>query len=74
MDLLNLIKKGVDLVVKGTEDKTKWGVNIHKTDCPKCGQPLPRIRKPTDLQEFLWGGSTCKNCGAKVDKWGRERT
>ncbi len=42
-------------------------------NCPKCGAPLPAVRKPTDLQEMLWGGWTCEKCGFKMDKWGRER-
>jgi hypothetical protein len=47
----------------------KW-----QADCPRCATPLPAIRKPASLYEALWGGGTCPNCGAKLDKFGNERT
>jgi hypothetical protein len=33
---------------------------------------LPVVRRPTSLRQALWGGWTCKNCGAEVDRWGRK--
>ena len=41
--------------------------------CPRCGTRLPMIRKPQSVQEGLWGGWTCTNCGCKVDRYGKER-
>jgi hypothetical protein len=31
------------------------------------------VRVPKGMEETLWGGWTCPNCGCKVDKYGRER-
>jgi hypothetical protein len=31
------------------------------------------IRMPASKDEMLWGGWTCSNCGARLDKYGRER-
>jgi hypothetical protein len=41
--------------------------------CPRCGGPLPAVRKPSTMQEMLWGGCTCPKCGCKVDRHGAER-
>ena len=51
----------------------KWGVNLKTVNCPKCDQEQPKIRKPKGFQEIMWGGSTCSNCGCKMDKYGVER-
>ena len=40
--------------------------------CPRCRTELPRARYPTSLKQGLWGGWTCPNCGAEVDRNGRE--
>ncbi len=56
-----------------TKAKDRWGLgSIAGTDCPRCGTRLPAIRKPTFMQEMLWGGATCPKCGCKIDKYGRE--
>jgi hypothetical protein len=39
--------------------------------CPQCSQKLPRFRKPKTIHEALFGGWTCPNCGAIVDRSGR---
>ncbi len=55
--------------------KSKWGINLKALKpgvvltCPACGTELPKIRKPTNLKQFLWGGFTCKSCGKEYDKW-----
>jgi len=55
--------------------KSKWGINLKALKpsvvlkCPTCGTELPKIRKPTNLRQFLWGGFTCKSCGKEYDKW-----
>jgi len=49
-----------------------WGLNFDKATyvCPTCKEQLPVIRKPSSIKQLLWGGWTCKNCGAEVSKWG----
>jgi len=39
-------------------------------ECPKCKWKLSWIRFPKSMREFLWGGWTCPNCGAKIDRAG----
>jgi hypothetical protein len=54
--------------------KGKWGIGAFGgTSCPRCGERLPMIRKPTSSEETMWGGWTCPKCRCKVDKYGRER-
>ena len=45
-----------------------------KANCPKCNTPAPIVRVPKSISEFLWGGWTCKKCGLKMDRNGKERT
>lgn len=52
----------------------KLGVNLKTVHCPDCNEEQPKRRKPQGWHEILWGGSTCKNCGCKMDKWGEKRT
>ena len=40
--------------------------------CSECGKPLPLIRKPANRREMLWGGWTCKGCGAQLDRSGKK--
>jgi hypothetical protein len=63
---------GAVLVIHGTLAKNRWGINFESVACPRCGTPAPRRRVPQSLREELWGGWTCRNCGVRVDKWGRE--
>lgn len=50
-------------------------VNRQRAVCARGGTPQPwlRIRKPS-LREWILGGWTCSNCGARLDKFGNERT
>ena len=41
--------------------------------CPSCGREQPKMRKPTNVQQAMWGGSTCEGCGAEMDARGRLR-
>jgi hypothetical protein len=50
----------------------EWGINLSKVHCPKCGDPMPRIRKPKNERQRLWGGWTCSKCGCEMDKYGVE--
>lgn len=42
-------------------------------NCPKCKTEMPTYRKPADMHETLWGGWTCENCGAKMNRKGKLR-
>ncbi len=41
--------------------------------CEKCGREQPKVRKPANLQQVMWGGYTCEGCGAELDGRGRVR-
>ena len=56
-----------------TRTQGRFGMGKLKANCPRCGTPLPMIRKPASRDEKLWGGWTCPNCGCKVDRYGKER-
>jgi len=58
-------------LIRATKKKTKMGINFKKVVCPKCGTPAPRIRKPANMRQILFGGWTCKICETEFDKWGR---
>jgi len=60
---------------KENSKKSKWGINLKaitpKTPltCPNCNTNLPKVRKPENMRQMLWGGFTCKSCGKEYDKW-----
>lgn len=60
------------IIISTCRKKGRWGINLNDVVCPRCGQILPKIRKPRTFREFLWGGAMCGNCGCEVDKWGNE--
>jgi len=72
--MFGLLGAGVVLVSFGTFAKNKWGINANSVSCPRCSKPFPTIREPQNVRQALWGGWTCTQCGAEVDKWGRELT
>lgn len=37
--------------------------------CPSCGMDLPKVRRPKNVRQMLWGGWTCERCGTECDKW-----
>jgi hypothetical protein len=45
-----------------------------KIHCPKCDQVQPKVRKPKNIRQVLWGGNTCSNCGCEMNRFGREIT
>ncbi|MFH1465026.1 MAG: hypothetical protein ABIO70_11635 [Pseudomonadota bacterium] len=59
------------MIYQSVQRKGRWGINVKRTDCPRCGWKLPAVRKPTSLRQALWGGWTCQQCGAELDKWGQ---
>jgi hypothetical protein len=66
---IGLLIIGTILVINSTEKREgKWGINTNTVMCPRCGLALPKIRKPENLRQALWGGWTCKNCSCEVDK------
>tara|TARA_R100000005_G_scaffold93234_1_gene68217 strand:- start:149 stop:421 length:273 start_codon:yes stop_codon:yes gene_type:complete len=58
--------------------KSQWGINASalspkkELHCPNCNTVLPKVRKPANLRQALWGGFTCAGCGKEYDKWLRE--
>jgi len=39
-------------------------------NCPRCKADIPPIRKPTSVNQMLWGGWTCSSCGLELDRKG----
>jgi len=60
------------ILIRGTVKKTKFGVNLDRSACPNCGEPMPAFRKPANSRQAFWGGWTCAKCGTELDKWGRQ--
>ena len=50
-----------------------WGLLQSPKTCPSCDTPLPRIRKPENSRQRMWGGWTCPNCKCDIDRKGNER-
>lgn len=61
------------LLLKVWPRSGKMGVNLKEIKCPKCGAIFPKIRKPQNISQALWGGWTCQNCGCETDKYGNEK-
>lgn len=53
-------------VIYGTLAKNRWGINLGSVSCPRCNTLLPQVRKPPSLQQSMWGGCTCPDCGVEV--------
>lgn len=69
--IFSLIALSFYFLIRATNKKNAMGINIQKVVCPKCEAPLPRIRKPANMRQILFGGWTCSNCETECDKWGR---
>src|SRR4051812_32581001 len=66
-----LLLVGLVLMVRDTvRQRGRWGINTKPARCKKCGQPAPVVRVPKSLNQTLWGGWTCAECGFELDKWG----
>lgn len=46
------------------------GLALPRRKCPDCASVLPRMRKPENAQQALWGRSTCPQCGCEIDRRG----
>ncbi len=64
---------GAFLVIRDTvRGRGNWGMNFRPPgSCPECGAPMPVVRVPRSTRQALWGGWTCGECGAEIDKWGK---
>jgi hypothetical protein len=69
--LFLLLLVGLGFVIRDTvRGRGRWGINMKATACKKCGEPAPLVRAPKSLNQALWGGWTCAECGFELDKWG----
>ena len=58
-------------VVRSTRARGAWGVNLKRPHaCPCCSERLAPVRVPDSLRQLVFGGWTCRSCGAAIDKWG----
>jgi hypothetical protein len=39
--------------------------------CEKFGAEQPKMRKPENLYQAMWGGYTCTGCGSQLDGRGK---
>jgi hypothetical protein len=69
--VFGLLTVGGYLVVRDTiRKKGRWGINTKSARCLQCDKPAPVVRVPKNLNQMLWGGWTCSECGYELDKWG----
>jgi len=57
--------------IQASKNKSKFGINLKRVYCPVCGTKQPVIRIPKNLDQTMYGGTTCPKCGAHLDKYGR---
>lgn len=48
----------------------KLGINIDEIHCSQCDEVQPKVRKPANLRQILWGGWTCEKCVTEMDECG----
>ena len=60
----------VIIMVGGTAAGIMNALGRRELTCPGCGSHMPRIRKPKNMRQAMWGGSTCAHCGTEMDKVG----
>ena len=51
----------------------KYGINLRAVYCPNCGKKQSRVRTPRDYEEAMLGGSTCPECGTRMNKYGQKK-
>lgn len=47
-------------------------INLKNANCPNCGTEQPKVRKPKNFRQALWGGNTCDNCSCEMDRFGKK--
>lgn len=72
--VVGVLGVGIGLVAWGTVTKNRWGINLEPNNCPRCKAVVPPVRTPQSTRQMLWGGSTCSECDAEMNKWGQELT
>jgi ribosomal protein S27E len=55
-----------------TQAKGRFGIGTFTIECPNCQNPQPIFRKPTSVKQMMFGGWTCKACGAEINKYGAQ--
>ncbi len=73
--LLGLVALGGLALRDSIRGRGRWGVNfkgLAGAGCPECGESMPPVRVPKNMNQMLWGGWTCSECGCEVDKWGKK--
>lgn len=46
---------------------------LRRPPCGNCGAPAPFGRRLRTFSQMLWGGWTCRECGADLDWRGKPR-
>ena len=67
-DLPRFLVPGVVGGVAGGLAVLLWGLMQPARRCPRCEAPVPKIRKPANARQRMWGGWTCTTCGAELDR------
>lgn len=49
-----------------------WALLQKPRACPECGTPVPKIRRPANRRQMMWGGWTCSGCACELDRLGRK--
>jgi hypothetical protein len=44
------------------------GLLTPRKKCPRCGNPLPKVRMPSSGSQAMSGGWTCSKCGCEIDR------
>jgi hypothetical protein len=52
---MSVLLLGVLLVAFGTLTKNRWGINLEPVNCPACGSPMPKVRRPGVRLVRCWG-------------------
>jgi hypothetical protein len=68
---LIVVVAGIAVLVVGTLQRGRWGINAKSVHCPSCATPMSARRQPVFGSHLLFGGWMCPHCGTKMDKWGR---
>lgn len=48
-----------------------YAVMQPQRECAGCGELMPKLRKPANTRQMLWGGWTCQKCGCELDRKGQ---